>query len=158
MNNGFLRPGELARLAGVSTDTLHHYERVGVLPIAERGGNGYRQYDPESVERIAAIQQALHLGFTLQELARFYAAKSSGNPPCHQVRALAAEKLDSLRERIAALQRLEGELEGILGTWDERLSANDPATAPARLLEDLGIERPATSGRPPKNTLIGRKQ
>jgi MerR family regulatory protein len=32
--------GELARICGVSPDTIRHYERVGVLPTAVRGANG----------------------------------------------------------------------------------------------------------------------
>jgi hypothetical protein len=35
-NNKPLRAGELARLAAVSSDTLRHYERIGILPKAPR--------------------------------------------------------------------------------------------------------------------------
>ncbi len=46
-----MRSGELARLAGVSTDTLRHYERLGLLPKAQRTEGGYRQYTAQSLER-----------------------------------------------------------------------------------------------------------
>ena len=138
MNRQFLSSGELAKRAGISTDTLHHYERLGVLTEVERAGNGYRQYPVESVARVAAIRQALDLGFTLQELGRFFAARMSGKPPCRQVRALASEKLEAVRAQMAALRKLEEELERIIGDWDERLSAADPEGVPARLLDSLG--------------------
>jgi len=41
--NGIFSSGELAGLAGVSSDTLRHYERKGVL-ARPRSCNGYRQY------------------------------------------------------------------------------------------------------------------
>ena len=40
----FYHSGELAKLAGVSTDTLRHYERKGVLSRPLRTANDYRQY------------------------------------------------------------------------------------------------------------------
>ena len=48
-----LRAGELARACGVSTDTLRHYERVGVLPKPQRTSAGYRQYPTEAQVRVA---------------------------------------------------------------------------------------------------------
>src|SRR5258708_12285993 len=45
-NNKPLRPSELARLAEVSSDTLRHYERLGILPKAPRPAAGYRIYPP----------------------------------------------------------------------------------------------------------------
>ena len=35
-----MSPRELARLAGVSTDTLRHYERKGLLPPPARSASG----------------------------------------------------------------------------------------------------------------------
>src|SRR6266567_3333784 len=45
------RSGELAKLTGVSTDTLRFYERNRLLPPAPRAANGYRCYPPESLQR-----------------------------------------------------------------------------------------------------------
>ncbi|MDQ3744132.1 MAG: MerR family transcriptional regulator, partial [Acidobacteriota bacterium] len=73
-----LLSGELARLAGVSTDTLRHYERKGVLPKPRRLGNGYRKYPTNSVERVRLIRRALSVGFTLDELGKFLKARDRG--------------------------------------------------------------------------------
>ena len=149
MSRQFLSSGELAKLTGISTDTLHHYERLGVLTEVERAGNGYRQYPLESVARIASIQQALDLGFTLQELGRFRTARMNGEPPCRQVQALASEKLEAVRQQMAALRKLEEELERIISNWDERLAAGDPEVVPARLLDSLGATtRPGPPSHP----------
>jgi len=54
---GSWRIGELAKATGVSTDTLRHYERKGVLRSA-RSGNGYREYPENALERVRTIRQA----------------------------------------------------------------------------------------------------
>lgn len=55
-------PDELARLAGVSTDTLRYYERKGLLPAPPRTAADYRRYPPTSVARVALIRRALGVG------------------------------------------------------------------------------------------------
>src|SRR5947208_9319669 len=95
-----LRSGELACQAGVSPDTLRHYERVGVLPRPQRGANGYRQYDEAAVDRVRLVRRSLAVGFTLEELARILAARERGSPPWQQLRRLAARKLAQLAKRM----------------------------------------------------------
>ena len=91
--------GELARLTGVSSDTLRHYERKGVLPLARRLNNGYRKYPADSIDRVRLIRRALAVGFTLDELAQFLRARDRGLAPCREVRALATEKLTEVESR-----------------------------------------------------------
>jgi DNA-binding transcriptional MerR regulator len=133
--DGF-RSGELARLAGVSTDTLRHYERKGVLPKARRLDNGYRQYPPDSIDRVRLIRRALAVGFTLDELAQFLKARDRGQPPCREVRALAAEKLAGLEGRLNEMLAVRDEMRGMLKDWDRRLSGKK-AGERAGLLESL---------------------
>lgn len=114
--------GELAHLAGVSTDTLRHYERKGVLPRPHRLSNGYRKYPPNSLERLRLIRRALTIGFTLDELAQFLKARDRGQSPCHEVRALAAQKLTELESRLSEMLELRVELRATLKDWDQRLA------------------------------------
>jgi len=83
-----LRSGELAALAGISTDTLRHYERMGVLPTPRRSDGNYRLYPAHALERVRLIRQALTVGFSLAELAKILKARDQDRPPCRQVRAL----------------------------------------------------------------------
>jgi DNA-binding transcriptional MerR regulator len=139
-SEGF-RSGELARLVGVSTDTLRHYERKGVLPKAHRLNNGYRKYSPDSIDRVRLIRRALAVGFTLDELAQFLKARDRGQAPCLEVRSLAAEKLNEVESRLSELLALRDELRATLVNWDERL-AGKKAGQPAGLLEALAKKEP----------------
>jgi DNA-binding transcriptional MerR regulator len=155
--SGRLRSGELARLSGVSSDTLRHYERVGVLPRPRRAPNGYRQYDGGALERVGLVRQALAMGFTLEELARVLAARASGKPPCREVRRLAGEKLKELEERLVELARLGEELRRTIHDWDQRLAAT-PEGEPARLLETLGRKSPRSVESRPFRFRKGKKR
>src|SRR3954463_191218 len=108
--NPRMRSGELAKLTGVSTDTLRFYERNRLLPFAPRAANGYRCYPPESLARVLLIRRALSLGFSVAELARILKARDSGGAPCKTVRALAAQKLEQIETEIKELSRFRKEL------------------------------------------------
>ena len=131
-----MRSGELARRAGVSADTLVHYERKGLLAPPRRLANGYRAYPPEALGRVQLIQRALSVGFTLAELARLLRARDRGQPPCREVRALADRKLADVEIQLANLERFRDALRRIVLDWDARLASAKPREA-ARLLESL---------------------
>lgn len=134
--DSFLRSGRLAKLAGVSTDTLRHYERLGLLPRPRRSANGYREYPQKTLDRVRLVQRALRVGFTLAELARILKSRDKGGVPCREVRALAETKLRNLEEQLRELTCLRDDLRATLKDWDSRLAsaANDER---AGLLEAL---------------------
>jgi MerR family transcriptional regulator, copper efflux regulator len=129
-------PKELAERAGISTDTLRHYERKGLLDLPARTKGGYRRYPPEALARVLLIRRALHVGFSLAELGSVLRERARGGAPCHRVRARVRERLAAADLEIEALQALKKELRGLLRDWDERL-ARTPGGRQARLLETL---------------------
>jgi DNA-binding transcriptional MerR regulator len=134
-----LRSGELARLVGISTDTLRHYERLKVLPVPRRSPGNYRLYPPEAVDRLRLIRRALAVGFSLAELARILKVRDEGGAPCRQVKRLLEEKLIRLDEQISDLAAMRNQLRATLADWENRLSQT-PEGRPARLLESLDVQ------------------
>jgi DNA-binding transcriptional MerR regulator len=131
-----VRSGELARLSGVSTDTLRHYERLGILQEPHRTNGGYRNYPADSLQRVRLIQSALSVGFSLSELATVLGMRDRGQPPCQQVRAMAGQKLSEVERQIKDLLLMRDYLHRILKTWDRRLKRMRDGQ-PAGLLESL---------------------
>lgn len=136
VNDEALMTGQVAKRCGVSADTIRHYERVGVIPHAVRGSNGYRLYPREVVDRVLLVRRAVAIGFSLEELARILRQRDSGAAPCRGVRAMAGEKLAELDARIAEMTAMRDGLLRIIEEWDERLGATRDGE-PARLLESL---------------------
>jgi DNA-binding transcriptional MerR regulator len=131
-----MRSGQLGQIAGVSADTLRHYERLGLLPHPQRSAGGYRLYPPSALDRVRLIRRALAIGFSLNELGRILRVREQGGAPCLEVRAMAAEKLAELGARIEEMTALQRLLKGILRKWDKTL-AHTPKGSRAYLLEGL---------------------
>jgi len=137
---GAMKSGQLARLAGVSTDTLRYYERRGLLPRPVRGANNYRDYPPDALDRVLLVRRALALSFSVSEMAQLFAVRNRGGAPCRTARALLARKLDGLEVRLRELHALKRSLRATLADWDARLLRTPPGGR-ARLLESIPRQR-----------------
>lgn len=124
-----LRVGELARQVGVSPDTIRHYERVGVLPRAQRSVVGYREYPASALERLRVVRGALAAGFTLASLAQIFTLRERGGVPCQEVRRLASERLTALEKLLAEITAERTQLLRLLAQWDLRLAATPTGEA-----------------------------
>jgi DNA-binding transcriptional MerR regulator len=131
-----MRSGQLARLTGVSTDTLRHYERLGLLPRPQRTAGNYRAYLPTSQQRVELIQRALAIGFSLSELKTILAIRDGGGAPCRRVRELLKSKIFQVDLQLRNLTSLRVELNQVSKDWDTRLRRTKPGQA-ARLLESV---------------------
>jgi DNA-binding transcriptional MerR regulator len=67
--SGGLRIGELARLAGVTSRTIRHYEQEGLLRPPRRNASGYRLYPPTTLLEVAEIRRLRAVGLSVAEIA-----------------------------------------------------------------------------------------
>jgi DNA-binding transcriptional MerR regulator len=112
--NGTLRAGEVADRVGVNLQTLRYYERRGILPEPDRSLGGHRLYDDRAVTLLRVIKTAQGLGFTLDEIAALIDAGSHAHRRRADLHQVAEAKLRQVREKIAALQRIEQTLAEVL--------------------------------------------
>ena len=111
-----LKTGELARRAGVNVETLRFYEREGLMPEPPRRMSGYREYPPESVQRIRFIKRAQELGFSLREVRELLALRVEPGTTCAEVRHKAQEKVVEVRRKISDLKAILRALEALTAT------------------------------------------
>jgi DNA-binding transcriptional MerR regulator len=97
--------GEVASQAGVATSRIRYYESIGVLPEPARV-SGRRRYSPEILRRLATIDVAQQVGFTLGEIGQLL---NADDEPAHRrVQRMAESKLpdiDALIQRATAIRR-----------------------------------------------------
>lgn len=136
INRNYWLAGELAKLTGVSTDTLRHYERKGVLARPRRSKNGYRLYPKDALDRVLLVRRAIAVGFTLDELAGILSERDKGGSPCRHVYELASDKLARVEVQLRDLASLHDDLRRILADWDKRLLST-PLGAQSGLLDHL---------------------
>ncbi|HLH58262.1 MAG TPA: MerR family transcriptional regulator [Streptosporangiaceae bacterium] len=120
---------QVARMSGVTSRTLRHYDAIGLLAPAYVGVNGYRYYEEEQLLRLQQILVLRELGVGLGEIAR-----SIGRQPDtvaalrrHHARLLAErDRLGRLAETVA---RTIAELEE--GAATARREGDGPMPRPA---------------------------
>lgn len=66
-----IQVGELAKRAGITVRTLHHYEQTGLLLPSARSAAGYRLYNLADVQRLHMIQTLAKAGLELAEIRGF---------------------------------------------------------------------------------------
>ena len=116
-----LTVSELASIAGVGPDSIRHYERIGLVPKAERSAAGYRLWPAREVEYLKWVASAKRAGFTLHELAEIFRMYRLGNAPCRSVRDLLQQKLAELDREIDELSTLRTQLRRVAVQWKGRL-------------------------------------
>lgn len=112
--------GELAKRAGVNTETLRYYEKKKLIAEPPRTLSGYRQYSEEAVVRIQFIKRSQDLGFSLREITELFALRVDSETACEDVRARAEAKLTDTKNKIQELLRIKGALQKMIASCDER--------------------------------------
>ncbi|MEZ5125039.1 MAG: Cd(II)/Pb(II)-responsive transcriptional regulator [Thermoleophilia bacterium] len=118
-----MRIGELARMAGSTTETVRYYERLGLLPAPQRTEANYRVYDAGHLERLRFIRNCRAVGITLEEIKSLLHHRDNPTLACGDVNELIDAHLEQLEAQIAALTALRGELSAL------RARCSTPRTA-----------------------------
>lgn len=116
--------GDVARMAGITVRTLHHYDEIGLLSPSERRDNGYRAYTDVDISRLQQILAYRELDLGLDEIARLLNETSDPVEALRCARRRVGRHLKKLRRIAARLDTaIEAELKGTSMTAHEKLEA-----------------------------------
>lgn len=126
MDGAGLPVGEVARLAGVTVRTLHHYDELGLLRPQGRSAAGYRLYAEADLLRLQRVLAYRELGFSLDEIGRLLDPVEAGPDDelalLRRQRHLIAARIERLGVVLAAVETtLEARIMGIELTPQEIL-------------------------------------
>jgi DNA-binding transcriptional MerR regulator len=102
-----MRIGELAAATGVSTRSLRHYEKQGLLAV-RRSGNGYREYGRDAVTVIGRIRWLLAAGLTTKTIRTVLACVLEEEPgiiTCPDLRKQIEGEVSRIRGQIRDLEQ-----------------------------------------------------
>ncbi|MER5703831.1 MerR family transcriptional regulator [Micromonospora sp. NPDC002296] len=114
--------GRVAKAAGVTVRTLHHYDEIGLLSPSGRTSAGYRCYDDADLERLQLVRYYRELGFPLEEIAAIL-DDPAADPKAHLRRQheLLSGRIGKLQEMVATIElALEARRMNIRLTPEER--------------------------------------
>jgi DNA-binding transcriptional MerR regulator len=107
---------ELAREVDTSADTIRYYERIGLLPDVDRNHSGYRVFGEADLERVRFVKRAQRFGLRLDEIRELLDVRDRGLCPCGHAHSLLERRSAEIEGQLAELQRLLGDIQGILAT------------------------------------------
>lgn len=101
--------GELAKQAGVNTQTIRFYERRGLIKTPARTQSGYRAYSDSSVQVVRFIKQSKKLGYTLAEIKQLINLHDEDGNTAH-AKDLALSKIEAINKQISDLKQMRKNL------------------------------------------------
>lgn len=120
--DGMYAISEMAKLFGLSRQTLIYYDRIGLFKPARVNDEGYRLYAPTQIPKLRLICLLRDMGLELKEIERAIASPDPGPiADClsEQVSELDAQISELQAKRSYVLERLQFYRDALL--WKERL-------------------------------------
>ena len=109
--------GAVAARSGVSVKTIRFYCDQGLLQPSGRSEGRYRLFDSSVYGELALIRTLRALDIPLPTITAVLGARRSGVCTCDNLQATIRGKAGEIEQRIADLQALHHELNGLLRTW-----------------------------------------
>lgn len=106
------RIGQLAKLAGVTPDTVRFYEKQQMMDHENRTEGGFRLYSDNDLQRLKFIRYGRQLGFNLEEIRELLSIRI--DPllhTCQESKAIVQSRLDDVATKIEELQRMQRSLQ-----------------------------------------------
>jgi MerR family transcriptional regulator, redox-sensitive transcriptional activator SoxR len=104
---------QVARQIRIRPSAIRYYERIGLLPPAERCG-GQRRYDFTVLHRLAIIQRARQLGFTLAEIRQLFFGFNNATRASERWGTLSGSKLAELDDLMHGIKAVRGLLKRLM--------------------------------------------
>lgn len=98
--------GELAKMSGVTTRTLRHYDKIGLLRPTQRGENDYRLYGYKECQRLSDIMVYRSLGVPLADIGPMLDERVGRLERLASHRRMLGERLDQLAGLIDAIDEM----------------------------------------------------
>ena len=105
--------GQAARRSGLPAKTIRYYEDIGLVS-ADRALNGYRDYSDADIHRLAFLQRARALGFSIEDCRQLMDLYRVRNRASHDVRELARSHVASIDAKLAELGAMRATLSHLI--------------------------------------------
>ena len=102
--------GQLAKKSHCKVETVHYYEKTGLMPEPPRTEGGHRQYALADVKRLNFIRRSRELGFSIKQIKELLKFIDEPDHYCGEVKAMAMLQAREVQKKIDDLQRLKAAL------------------------------------------------
>ena len=136
--------GEAATATGVSAKMIRHYEKIGLLPEADRTESGYRLYGERELSLLRFVHQSRRMGFSMVQIGNLIGLWGDSHRTSREVKAMAQLHLDDLDQKRREIEQMMTRLSELVE------SCHGDDTPHCAILERLAQQRLDT--HQPKHT------
>jgi DNA-binding transcriptional MerR regulator len=149
-----MKIGQLAKSSGLSAHTLRYYERIGLLPFADRDASDQRDYDETILIWIAFLRRLKETGMPIRDMLAYANMRNDG-PATEKARhdllvAHRAHVQATIENLQANLLVLDTKIAGYAATL-QRTQDNDTSAQPGTNKPDYRNPVPTRPARPGAN-------
>ena len=135
-----MKISDLAKRCGLSAHTLRYYERIGLLPYADRDRSGQRDYDASILSWIEFLGRLKTTGMPIRDMLLYAKLADSGKVAFSERREMLEVHRERVRANLADLEACLRVLDGKIASYaeaeermrdDKRNIADTPARARA---------------------------
>ena len=119
---------EFARFSRTTTETLRHYDRIGLLKPKIRKENGYRYYSPAQLTLVNVIRTFQDLGLTLDEISVLVDKRDAEN-----LYSTFESQMQKISDRVNEFQQTQHLLMTIYNNYNRGLEVDESSLTIERL-------------------------
>lgn len=129
--------GQLAERTKCKVETVHYYEKSGLMPEPPRTEGGHRIYTLSHIKRLNFIRRCRGLGFSIGQIKELLKFIDEPNHYCGEVKAMAMLQSREVQKKIDDLQLLKSALNEMVSKCKgSRFSIDDCPIIDALYVED----------------------
>ena len=98
-----MKISELAARTGLSAHTIRYYERIGLMPAAERDGSGHRAYDERTLVWVDFLGHLKTTGMPIRDMLDYAGLRAAGAGTEGLRKAMLARHRDAVAQRVVAV-------------------------------------------------------
>ena len=113
---------DVAKMFGITVDTIRYYERVGVIPPIEREENGYRIYTKRTLNWIFLAKSLRNAGLSVESLIEFASLSQMKGDRRYAQKQILKDQLQQIDEKIDEINKTRELLQYKIDTYDEHIA------------------------------------
>jgi DNA-binding transcriptional MerR regulator len=118
--------GAASRQSGVNVETIRYYERRGLVSQPDRTASGRRLYSNGQIAELRFVRRCRGMGFAMKDIEDILSTSRSGAQECGDVASVGRRHLNTVREKIEDLNKLEEDLVSLLDLCGKNDSSSCP--------------------------------
>ncbi len=107
--------GQLAKYSNCKVETVHFYEKSGLMLKPPRTPGGHRIYALTDAKRLSFIRRCRKLDFSISQTRELLKFIDEPDHYCGEVKAMAMQQARLVQQKIDELQKLKQALNEMLG-------------------------------------------